>query len=65
MRGRTIFSPVTCQFIIMVKDTSSLEEISQIIKAIIVKTIGINCHSAVLELHIVSCPCQTIKAIII
>ena len=65
MRRRAVLAPIACQLIVVVEDLSAFEEVTEFIETVIVETVGVDGHSSVLEHNIISCPCQTVEAVIV
>ena len=64
-RLRIIFSPIAGQHILVVYHLTSFEEVTEVIKTVIVKRIRIKFRSTMRENHITPRPCHLLIAIII
>ena len=65
MGGRAVLSPVAGQLVVVVKDTSALEVIAEVVETVIVEAVGIDGHRAVLELHIIARPGQLVESVVV
>ena len=65
MGGWLVFAPVTCQLISLVQKTSPLEEVSQIVDAVIVETVSVEDCLQVCQHHIVTGASQSVYSVVI
>ena len=64
VRSGAVLSPVAGQFVVVVEDPSALEEVAEVVEAVIVEAVGVDGHRAVLQFHVIACPCQLVESVV-